>query len=156
MRYEIWRTQLRPTRTWVVVADGGRGRILCNSGPGKGLEAMAGLVFEGDHTPSRDIMADRPGRTFESIGAARHAKEYVTDPHQHRKKEFVTELCEVLVNNDSEFDRLVLVAPPEALGLFRKSLPSQLRRKVVRELGKDLTHISNTELPGHLSEVLAL
>ena len=147
---------MKPTKTWIIVADGGCARILCNSGPGKGLEAMKDLVFEGDHAPARDIMADRPGRTFESVGVVRHAKEYATDPHHHLKKEFVTELCEVLANRHGEFDRLILIAPPETLGLFRKSLPPRLRRKVMRELGTDLTHVSNADLPGHLDNVMAL
>ena len=127
---------MKPTHTWIVVADGARARVLLNKGPGKGLEAMQDLVFEGDHSPTRDIMADRPGRTFESGDISRHAKEYATDPHQNLKKEFVVELCGVLAKRAGEFDRLVLIAPPQALGLLRQSLPSQLRQKSQARTGQ--------------------
>ena len=147
---------MKPKHTWIVVADGARARVLLNKGPGKGLEAMQDLVFEGDHSATRDIMADRPGRTFESGDVSRHAKEYSTDPHQQLKRQFVDELCDVLAKRAGEFDRLVLVAPPEALGLLRKSLPSQIRQKVRHELHKDLTHVANADLPGHLAGLMAL
>jgi protein required for attachment to host cells len=147
---------MKPTVTWIVIADGARARILSNTGPGKGLTPVEGAIFQGEHLPAREIMADKPGRTFESIGSARHAKEASSDPHELLKVEFLDTLASELIERDSEFDRLILVAPPHALGTLRKALNKPLENKVHAELRKDLTHIPNGELPRHLDAVIAL
>lgn len=145
---------MKPTITWILIADGARARFMSNSGPGKGLEALPDLVFEGDHKPTID--ADRPGRTFDSVGEGRHAMAPVADPHELLKAQFVDQLAATLEQHADAFDRLVLVAPPHILGMLRKSMPDAVAAKVTGELGKDLTHTPNTELPKHLQEVIAL
>jgi protein required for attachment to host cells len=147
---------MKPTITWIVIADGARARVLGNAGIGKGLNALSDMVFAGDHASSSEIMADRPGRSFESVGKARHAMEASTDPHEALKVQFVRHLADALQQRCNEFDRLILVAPPETLGMLRKSLPATVSAKVVDEMHKDLTHLPNSELPSHLAEVLAL
>ncbi len=48
------------------------------------------------------------------------------------------------------FERLVLVAPPEPLGSLRAKLDSATRGRVVKEIGKDLTNLTEHELPKRL------
>ena len=52
---------MKPTRSWIVVADGAQARILENTGPGKGLTALPGEKMQESHAPTREINADRPG-----------------------------------------------------------------------------------------------
>ena len=52
------------------------------------------------------------------------------------------------------YDRLVLVAPPTALGDLREALSDPVRSLVRAELDKDLTKIPVAELPSHLGAVL--
>jgi hypothetical protein len=73
---------MKPTRLWILIADGGRARVVLNSGPGRGIEQVTGLIFDAELPPSHDIGADRPGRTHESMGKTRHAIEPQSDPHQ--------------------------------------------------------------------------
>jgi protein required for attachment to host cells len=54
------------------------------------------------------------------------------------------------------FDRLVLVAAPQALGDIRKAMSGQLAEAVYGELAKDLTKVPNNELAKHLGEVMAV
>lgn len=145
---------MKPTTTWIVIADGARARVLQNDGPGKGVVALKDLVFEGDHSTSSDIATDRPGRTFDSVGSARHAMDPPSDPHEQLKIQFVKHVASVLEQRGAAYDRLILVAPPQALGLLRKSLPASVARKITGELGKDLTHLPNTDLPSHLGRLL--
>lgn len=148
----------RPVITWVLIADGSRARLFVNEGVGKGLKPVLGQQFIGTKLPSRDIATDRPGRAFDSAGEGRHAMEPPTDPHRHEKQAFAHELADVLEDRRKRnaFDRLVVVAPPEALGDLRSEFSDQLRRLVTAELNKDLTKISIHELSDHLGEVMAV
>lgn len=146
------------TVTWIVVADGQRARILSNAGPGQGLEEVPGGEFEGDDRQGREIMADRPGRTFDSGGQGRHSKEPHTDPRQVVEEGFLRRVLDHLATaaNRNAFDRLVLVAEPRALGFLRKHLATPLQQRLHADLDKDLTKIPTQDLPGHLDSLLRL
>ena len=149
---------MKPVRTWILLADGTRARVLCNTGPGKGLQQVQGMEIEGDNYRSGDIMADRPGRTFDSAGSHRHAMEPHSDPQREAKRSFaadmVTELQQQL--QAQSFDRLILVAAPATLGDIRKILPKSLLGVVYAEVPKNLVQIPDNELDSHLSKVLAV
>ncbi|WP_108881520.1 host attachment protein [Anderseniella sp. Alg231-50] len=149
---------MKPVRTWILLADGTRARIVCNSGPGKGLDEVRGMEFEGENVRSGDIMADRPGRTFDSAGAHRHAMEPPSDPQREAKRSFAAELVAGLQDQlqAHAFDRLVLVAAPATLGDIRKVLPKPLLAVVYGEIPKNLVHVPNKELGDHLADVLAV
>lgn len=147
---------MKPVRTWIVIADGARARVLQNNGPGKGLEALPDLMLEGEHLRAGEVMADKPGRTFDSVGTGRHAMEPPTDPHEALKVQFAQHVADTLEQRADGYDRLILVAPPAALGHLRKSLASGVAGKIVGELGKDLTHLPNTDVPDHLNHLLVL
>jgi len=149
---------MKAITTWVVVADGARAKVYLNDGPGKGLAEVPGTGLEGSHAPTREINADRPGRTFDRAGEGRHAKEPPTDPHREAKRKFARQVAELLQDglNRGAYDRLVLVAPPQALGDLRGQLGKGVQAKVSGELGKDLTHLSVHELPAHIGAVLAV
>ena len=142
--------------TWILIADGARARILANNGPNKGVVANDVLLREGDHRPSRELMSDRPGRTFESVGSLRHAKQPPLDAHDKLKTKFAHTVATALERHADSFDRLIIVAPPAALGELRKSLSREVSAKVSHEVGKDLTQTPNAELPKHLEGVIAL
>jgi protein required for attachment to host cells len=149
---------MKPTITWILIADGARARIFVNNGPGKGVAALEGAEFSADHRPDREIMSDKPGRTFESAGTMRHAIEPRQDPHRELKRSFAERLAGMLDQKlaTKEFDRVVLVAPPVTLGDLRSALSAPVRAAVYAELDKDLTKTPAAELPKHLGEVMAV
>ncbi len=149
---------MKPVRTWILLADGTRARIVCHTGPGKGLKEVRGMEFEGDNSRSGDLVTDRPGRTFDSAGAHRHAMEPTSDPQREAKRSFAAELVARLQEQlqAQAFDRLVLVAAPATLGDMRKVLPKSLLAVVYGEVPKNLVHVPNQELDGHLADVLAV
>ena len=148
---------MKPTTTWILIADGARGRLFVNRGPGKGIEAVD-EPLEADHRATHDIVEDRLGRTYESAGSARHAVAPRHDPHRELKRDFAVRLAKMLDQRHREhaYDRLVLVAPPTALGDLRSALSEAVRSLVGAELDKDLTKVPVAELPGHLAAVLAV
>lgn len=140
---------------WVLVADGGRARILVNSGVGKGLHPASGEAFGIDNPPTREQGTDRPGRTFDSAGSGRHAMEPRVDWHRFEKVKFSREIAQRLDRAalDGAFDRLILIAPPATLGDLRSALDGKTRQKVVGEIAKDLTQLSDRDIEGHLDGV---
>lgn len=147
---------MKPVRTWILVADGSRARLLESMGPGKGIHQIPHTDESWLLPPNREIFTDRPGRSFESHGAARHALESPSDPHRDLKRQFAAHLLSALDQRkrDGHFDRLVLIAPPQFLGDLRAALPSALARCIVGELAQDLTHVATDEIGAHLADTL--
>lgn len=149
---------MKATVTWIVIANGTQARIVRNEGPGKGVKPGPDRQFSAANLPGREIMADRPGRTFDSGGQGRHAKEPRSDPREVEQQKMLRELARYLDQEGKKgaYDRLVIVAPPRALGSLRAGLSAQTRGKVSGEMDKDLTQVAIHDLPGHLGALLAV
>jgi protein required for attachment to host cells len=154
---KAWRNTMRPTRTWIVIADGARAHILLNEGPDKGLSFVPGTDFRHATPPNREIYAERQGRTHESVGVSRSSVER-NDAHAQQKDEFVQTLIAFLKEklSQSDFDRWVLVAPPEILSDFRQHLDKTLKDALGGELAKDLTKVPSDKILDHLHGVLPI
>ena len=150
---------MKPTKTWIVIADGDTAKIFEHDGPGKGLHIIKELTLEQAHLRSGDIMADRPGRASNpSSPGSRAAVDYRTDPAQARERKFVEHLADVLDHQHREgaFERLVIVAAPKALGDLRPALSEAVKGTILAELPKDLTNLPTIKLAEHLEGVLAV
>ncbi len=149
---------MKPKRTWVLIADAGRARILESDGAGSGLRQVEGMMFENPLPPTHDLVDDRQTRSYESVGAARHAVSGRTDPRRKEKFRFVEILGEKIEDalTRKAFDRLVLVAPPKVLGDFRDVLSERMREHIVSEVPKDLTKTPDNEVAGHLDLTFTL
>ena len=146
---------MKPKRTWILVTDGGKARILENLGVGKGVHQVAGLEETITLPPNRELQDDRPGRGHESASPMRHAVE-VSDPHRVLKRTFASHLVDELsaLHRKGAFDRLVLVAPPEMLGNLRAVIGDPLAKSVIGELARDLTHLPTTDIATHLEAII--
>lgn len=149
---------MKPVRTWVLIADGSRARVLENDGPNRGLRAVDGLVFQSELPPTRELVSDRPGRDQESVGVMRHAYESRTNPHRELKRKFAGMLAGVLAEKRLEraYDRLVIVAPPATMGDLRALLPAGVKERVIGEIVEDLTRVPNDKIGPYLEGVLVV
>jgi len=147
--------EMKRITTWFLIADGTRARIAFNDGPGRGIKPVLDQEFQGRNLASRDIVSDKPGRTFNSAGEGRHAMERPSDPRELEKRNFARGLAQRLdeAAHRGDFDRLVLVAPPKVLGHLRALLSAKTRAKVTQEIHKDLTQITLREFEDHLGEL---
>jgi protein required for attachment to host cells len=147
---------MKPIRTWVLIADGARARVLESHGLGQGLIANDRLVFEGDHGATHDLVSDREGRSYSSRGPGRSAIDARTDPHRELKRSFAHHLADVLAHelDENAYDRLIIVAAPVTLGDLRSALPQKVAARVSAEVAKDLTKLPNDEVSRHLDGVL--
>jgi protein required for attachment to host cells len=141
-------------RTWIVAADGSRARVFERLGRGGELA----LIFERDdpnaRKRTREIASDRSGRYTGSPGANRHAVGSETTPHDHFEEAFVRGIGREIDRAAAAgiFDRVVLIAPPRALGHLRAELSPTTIRRVAAELDKELTSLSAQELASYLDE----
>src|SRR5215472_11220144 len=92
------------TRTWLLIADGSRAKVFESVRARNALHEIDDMALAIDLPKSGEILADKPGRTFDSVGAGCHAKENPTDPHRHLKRNFASK---VLVNYDARCWQIV-------------------------------------------------
>lgn len=143
-----------PNGAWVVVADGQRALFLRNDGDNEYPSLQTVDVMEHDNPPTHEQGTDRPGRGRDvPAGAARdgtggsvpitHRSAYEeTDWHQQAEARFLGEVADKLKAGvgGGTYGKIVLVAPPKALGVLRKALDKQVEGRIIAEVGKDLTN----------------
>lgn len=127
--------------TWVVVADNERARFFSDKLGKKTLTEIDDLVHPEARIHERDLISDKPGRVYDSVGGGRHSMEQKTDVKKHYAQVFAEQIGEKLeqARNDHDFQHLVLIAPPEFLGILRKQLSDQCAKLVIQSFDKDLT-----------------
>lgn len=130
----------KQTRTWIVAAEAARARIFLQPRPGAKLEELTDLVNPAARTKQGKLVSDKPGRTFDSKGAGRHAKSPKESLKKQEEDKFARDICERInaARGALEFDKLVLVAAPQFLGLLRQHLEPEAVHQVSREIHKNL------------------
>lgn len=143
-------------KTWVLITDGARARLVAAEGRGKGLQLIEKLELSADHSPNRELLDDKPARVFESHGPTRHGVEPKSDAHRELKRDFAKEVATVLDAKLSkhEFDKLVVVAAPVTLGDLRRVLSESVKAAVTAEVSKDLTKVPNSEIARHIEDLI--
>ena len=94
-----------------------------------------------DNPADRDQASDAPGRAFNSVGSHRSAMEQ-TDFHDLEEARFAAEAADMLKRRAlaNEFEKLIIVAPPTALGEMRKHYHKEVQSRLVGEIAKDLSN----------------
>jgi len=149
---------MKPTVTWVLLADGAQAKVFSHSGPGTGLTPVPDLLFEEEPLKAHELGTDRPGRSFSSVGHGRSAIEPSSDPVALREASFVRNVAEQLDRKfqESAFSRLIIVATPSALGTLRGALTDGVRAAVVAEQAKNLTNLPTAQLERHFDDLLTM
>jgi len=141
-----------PWNCWVVVCDGGKALVFRNDGDAELVNLKPLDILAQFEPPTRDLGTDRPGRVHQSFGGSRSAVEE-SDLHADAEAEFIAKLAGRLDEavGKHEVTHLILVAPPKALGIFRKHMTPRLHAIVKAEVGKDLAQLSTSEIERHLA-----
>lgn len=140
---------MKAKTSWVLIADGARARIVRRKSTHDQNEAQPyDLVFQIDHKMLDEIMSDRPGRSFASVGARRSAIESRSEPKKHQEARFADTLVEELERRlrAREFERLAIIGEPRMLGTLRRKFSPALEQTVVAEFTKDLTKVCRQDL----------
>lgn len=137
---------------WVVVAESSRARIFEMEGSGAPLRELSDLLNPEARAHERDLVSDRQGRAFDSKGHARHAMEPETSPGKRSAQDFAHELAERIetARARGQFERLLLLAAPEFLGMLRKNLSHQTRQLIEREIHKNCVREDESAIRRHM------
>ncbi len=147
----------RRTQTiWVLVANGGRARILEMSRKRGDFRELQYLESPSMHLANRDLVSDASGRTFHVRGPVGHSKTARSDAHEQGEKQFVRELVQRLERamKAGRFDRLVITADPRTLGIVRKALSAELAARLELEMNLDLTGLPARKLEAKLRSAI--
>jgi protein required for attachment to host cells len=140
---------MKAKATWILIADGARARVLRNAALDVEVEGkQKDIVFEIERKQLREIMSDRPGRSFAPAGARRSSMEYRSEPEKDQEARFADMLLEQLDRRlrSRQFDRLAIIAEPRMLGVLRQRISPTLRRTIFAEVAKDLTKMPQQAL----------
>lgn len=80
------------------------------------------------------------------------------DLQEYEKEMFGRHVAE-MINEEAArkaFGRMILVAPPNALGVLRDAVCERTAKRVVAEPHKDLVRTPNKQLASHMREVVGL
>ena len=138
--------------TWVVICDGAKALILENASGGSHPDLRTHEILKQPHAPDRELGTDKPGRTHQAAGFGASAVEETTW-HEQAEEEFLKGLAlkvDALVQ-DRGIKRLILVAPPHALGVLRPHLGVQAQTAIVAEVAKDLTNFPVDQIERYLA-----
>ncbi len=142
---------------WVLVADGEKFLLLRNLGHDVAPQLQVISREEIDNPPTREQGTGKPGR-FDPGGFAEGAigpsAVQETDWHRLEKTRFAEEVATRLRGwaLENRFDRLILAAPPQTLGVLRANLHKEVQRRLVAEINKDLTNHPVDAIERHLQE----
>ena len=137
---------LIPSDTLVLVGDGRKALFLRNKGGAGHPELFTETVMEQNNPATHDQGTDRPGR-YSAEGGPKSAMEQ-TDFHQQAEDRFAVDIAEVLYKKShiQDFQHLIVVAPPRALGTMRNALRKEVAQKITAEIAKDLTSHPMSEI----------
>ncbi|PRX35126.1 Protein required for attachment to host cells [Meinhardsimonia xiamenensis] len=147
---------MKPVRTLVVLIDDEKMKLLENHGVGKGLQPLEEAEFSRKEAEALEY-SDQPGRSFESVGAMRHAMSPEKSVEEQQRDRWLREAMAHLSKRwqKGNFDRLVIAAPPKVLGLVRELLDRPLKEALYAEVAKDLVNVPERELPERFADVAA-
>ena len=140
---------MKPIKTLVLLANDEHAGLFENHGMGKGLTEIEDLAAS--VLADTDVRyADRPGRNAATPGVAQHA----FDQAEHDQAQAAVAKA-VLAETEARFaegrfDRFVMAAAPDTLGVLRAGLSKKLKAALAVDVAKDWLKLS----PGEVVELL--
>lgn len=133
--------------TWLVVANSSSAKIY-KIGHKQTLVELEMLEHPESRLHNRDLVSDKPGRDFESVGHARHAVAPRTWPQQQEMINFAKQLGDHLEQalTIGSYEKLYIAASPTMLGLLRNAFHPNTAKHVSGEVDKDMTHLKPDEI----------
>lgn len=124
--------------TFVVVADGAVARFFRRQRPGARLVELVDMQAQAEAAePERD----RAPRVHDSFGGGRHAMENRQTAHEIGEDRFLADIAARTVGaiGKEKPSRVVVCAPPKALGVLREALKPDVDSQLIVSLAKDIT-----------------
>ncbi len=141
---------------WIVVANRVTARIFETASPLGAIDEIETLFHPEGRVPQQSLVSDKPGRTYDRMGAGRHASDSDTSPHDHEAAVFAAQIALSLASarEANRYGTLVVAAPPAFLGVLRKHLDAATQALISLELDKDYVALDPRTLRERLPERL--
>ena len=130
---------MKKKKDWILVANSVYADIF--EIEGKKLSKIEHIKFPEGRLKGSEILSDRPGRGFESMGSgARHALSSEVDPHTHEQQVFAHNIANLLTKakDQNRFEQLHLIVPPIFLGILRDIFSDHLQKCIYQEIAKEI------------------
>jgi len=136
----------------VFVGDGRKALFLRNDGDEKFPNLRTERVFVDINPSTHEQGADRPGRSFASVGHGRSSVEQ-TDWHDIEEHRFAREVAAALEKlvRERKVKALVIAAPPRTLADLRHAFHDDVKKLIIAEFDKDFTKQPLYEIEKHLT-----
>ena len=139
----------------VLVTDGSRALVLRNEGDTAHPDLRIVRAYAQDNPATRDQGTDKPGRTNDSLG--RRSSMETPDWHRIAEDRFIDSIAGIMDRDlkAGDYETLIVVAPPIALGEYRKAVSPGVAKVTMMEIDKDLTKHPNAEIAKLVAKALA-
>lgn len=103
-----------------------------------------------------DSNHEKPGRSFESVGALRHGIEPHTDRREVERHKFAKKISDSLsqLQKEKHCDGLILFASHKMLEELDHALDHELKKKIIHKMAKELMEFTNHELKEYIQKNL--
>jgi protein required for attachment to host cells len=141
--------------TCIVTANAGRARFFSQARPKARLDEINDMVNAAARLRTAETETDALGqraasKSRHSVGAPTQPSGYEPNqsPAEHQTEIFARNVADYLLHAHQEgrFNRLVLAASPEFLGMLRKQLDPKVLSTVALEINKDYTQLAEDKL----------
>lgn len=141
-----------PHNAMVFIGDGRKALFLRNAGDEKFPSLKTERVFAEENPPTHDQGTDRPTVAFAHAGSHRRGQIEQTDWHRLEEHRFVERVSAALEEMERKrgLPALVIVAPPRTLADLRRAFHADVKKRIVAEIGKDLTKHPVAEIETHI------
>jgi protein required for attachment to host cells len=141
--------------TWVVVADAAKAYIYSRPTRRGSLELVQVFSEPAARSAEHDLVSDSPGRTFDSLGSARHAKQPEHTAKQNLRTSFARQIADFIESGRTanRFADLVIVAAPALLGELRTHFDAPLLQIIRAEIPKHMTAATPAEITAAIAAV---
>lgn len=138
--------------TLVLVADGNQARMFSQTPTQAGV--LWTMASRDAATQTRELVSDKPGQSFSSVGYSRHAMTPQVSAQRAAQLKFARRVADAVERTTAEtdFDKLIMVAPPRTLGDLRNEISPRVRAAVTEEINKDLANLADHDVLAHLAE----
>ena len=142
--------------TWILIADETRGRIFEAPSRIGALTEREALVHPESRLKESDLGADAQGFRHAQNKAVQHRVEPRHSIKSQHARDFAKTVAQRLEQaaHAGEYRSLIIVAAPKFLGLLRKELKDELKKRISLELDRDITKLDAAQIRQHLPERL--
>ena len=130
----------------VLVTDGSRALVLRNEGDTAHPDLRIVRAYAQDNPATRDQGTDKPRRSSMET----------PDWHRIAEDRFIDSIAGIMDRDlkAGDYETLIVVAPPIALGEYRKAVSPGVAKVTMMEIDKDLTKHPNAEIAKLVAKAL--